>query len=205
VNPHLLKIPLNPQHSFNVRYDTVPKFYDKWHYHQEVELVHIIKGTGKQFIGDEIHLFKPDDMILLGANLPHLWHSDEKFLQKNATEKVEAIVVHFMPDCFGTTFFTIPENQEIARLLLRAQQGIRINNSTRKKTSELMKQLLIAANSDRTILLLKILQTIARSKHTKTACSKRLQFAFRSSDTDRLNIITNTFWIIFHMKLHWKK
>ena len=83
----------------------------------------------------------------------------------------------------------MPENQEIARLLLRAQQGIRINNSTRKKTSELMKQLLIAANSDRTILLLKILQTIARSKHTKTACSKRLQFAFRSSETGRLNTI----------------
>ena len=52
-----------------------------------------------------------------------------------------------------------------------------------------MKQLLIAANSDRTILLLKILQTIARSKHTKTACSKRLQFAFRSSETGRLNTI----------------
>ena len=189
MNPHLLKIPLHPEHSFNVRYDKVPQFYNKWHYHQEVELVHIIKGSGKQFIGDDIHLFKPDDMILLGANLPHLWHSDEKYLQKNATEKVEAIVIHFMPDCFGTAFFNMPENQEIGRLLLKAQQGIRINNSTRKETSELMKQLLTAANSDRTILLLKILQTIARSRHTKTACSKGLKYAFSPSETDRLNTI----------------
>jgi hypothetical protein len=135
MNPHLLKIPLNPDHSFNVRYDAVPHFYDKWHYHEEVELVHIIKGSGQQFIGDDIHHFKPDDMILLGANLPHLWHSDKKFLQKNAKEKVEAIVIHFMPDCFGASFFNLPENKELAKLLIKAQQGIRITGNTRKIVS----------------------------------------------------------------------
>jgi AraC-like DNA-binding protein len=189
VNPHLLKIPLHPQHSFNVRYDIVPQFYDKWHYHQEVELVHILKGSGKQFIGDDIHYFKPDDMILLGANLPHLWHSDQKYLQKNATQKVEAIVIHFMPDCFGAGFFNLPENMEIGRLLARAQQGIRIKSSTRKIVSELMHQLLTAIKSDRIILLMKILQTIAISRNTKTACSKGLQYAFSPSETDRLNTI----------------
>ena len=189
MNPHLLKIPLQPEHSFNVRYDVVPKFYDKWHYHQEVELVHILKGSGKQFIGDDIHHFKPDDLILLGANLPHLWHSDEKYLQKNATRKVEAIVIHFMPECFGTAFFNLPENEELGKLLAKAQQGIRIKGSTRKIVSALMQQLLTATNSDRIILLLKILQTIARSRHTKTASSKGLSFAFSSSETDRLNTI----------------
>ncbi len=189
MNPHLLKIPLQPDHSFNVRYDVVPKFYDKWHYHQELELVHIIKGSGKQFIGDDIHHFKPDDLILLGANLPHLWHSDQKYLQKNASEKVEAIVIHFMPDCFGKSFFSLPENKEIDKLLLKAQQGIRIMNSTRKTIAGLMQQLLTAANSDRIILLLQILQTVARSKHTKTACSKGLQYTFSPSETDRLNTI----------------
>ncbi len=189
MNPHLLKIPLHPEHSFNVRYDVVPQFYNKWHYHQEVELVHIIKGSGKQFIGDDIHHFKPDDMILLGANLPHLWHSDKKYLLKNATQKVEAIVIHFMPDCFGTTFFSLPENMEIARLLAKAQRGIRINGGTRKIVRELMQKLLIATYSDRIILLLTILQTIARSGQTKTACSKGLQYSLSPSETDRLNTI----------------
>jgi AraC-like DNA-binding protein len=189
MNPHLLKIPLNPDHSFNVRYDAVPHFYDKWHYHEEVELVHIIKGSGQQFIGDDIHHFKPDDMILLGANLPHLWHSDKKFLQKNAKEKVEAIVIHFMPDCFGASFFNLPENKELAKLLIKAQQGIRITGNTRKIVSVLMQQLLIASNSDRIILLLTILQTIARCRQIKTVCSKGLHYAFNPSETDRLNTI----------------
>ena len=73
MKPHLLKIPLKPEHSFNVRYDIVPHFYNKWHYHPEVELVHIIKGSGRQFIGDNIHHFKPGDMILLGTDLPHFF------------------------------------------------------------------------------------------------------------------------------------
>jgi YesN/AraC family two-component response regulator len=189
VKPHLLKIPLKPEHSFNVRYDIVSHFYNKWHYHPEVELVYIIKGSGRQFIGDNIHHFKPGDMILLGTNLPHLWRSDEKFLKKNSKLKVEAIVIHFMLDCFGEHFFDLPENKELVRLFDRAQQAVRIKNNTRKIVFELMQRLLIAKNSERIILLLQILQIIAHSRQTKLVCSKGLQFHYNPTETDRLNNI----------------
>lgn len=189
MKPHLLKIHLKPEHSFNVRYDIVPHFYNKWHYHPEVELVHIIKGSGRQFIGDNIHHFKTGDMILLGANLPHLWRSDEKFLKKNSKLKVEAIIIHFMPDCFGDFFFTLPENKELVRLFDRAQQAVRVKNDTKNIVSELMRKLLVAKNSERIILLLQILQTIAHSRQTKPVCSKGLQFHYNPTETDRLNNI----------------
>lgn len=189
MNPHLLKIPLKPEHSFNVRYDIVPHFYNKWHYHQEVELVHIIKGSGKQFVGNVIYHFKPDDMILLGANLPHLWHSDKKFLRKGSKFKVEAIVIHFMPDCFGTHFFKLPENKKMETLLVKAQQGLRVKNNIKKKVNELMQKLLTAKNSERIILLLQILQTLADSRQIETVCNSRLQFQFNPTETDRLNTI----------------
>lgn len=189
MNPHLLKIPLKPEHSFNVRYDIVPHFYNKWHYHQEVELVHIIKGSGKQFVGDVIYHFKPDDMIFLGANLPHLWHSDEKFLIKGAKLKVEAIVIHFMPDCFGSQFFKLPENKKLGGLLVKAQQGIRVKNNTKKRVSELMHKLLSAKNSERIILLLQVLQIIADSRQIETVCNSQLQFQYNPTETDRLNTI----------------
>ena len=189
MKPHLLKIPLKPEHSFNVRYDIVSHFYNKWHYHPEVELVYIIKGSGRQFIGDNIHHFKPGDMILLGTNLPHLWRSDEKFLKKNSKLKVEAIVIHFMLDCFGEHFFDLPENKELVRLFNRAQQAVRIKNNTRKIVIELMQRLLIAKNSERIILLLQILQIIAHSRQTKLVCSKGLQFHYNPTETDRLNNI----------------
>lgn len=151
--------------------------------------MHIIKGSGRQFIGDNIHHFKNDDMILLGTNLPHLWRSDEKFLQKNSKLKVEATVVHFMPDCFGTAFFKLPENKALFRLFEKAQMGVRVKNQTKRIVSELMVQLVNAKNTDRIVLLLKILQTIAHSRQTKTVCSKGLQFYYNPTETDRLNTI----------------
>jgi mannose-6-phosphate isomerase-like protein (cupin superfamily) len=86
MNPHLLKVSTAPHQSFNIRHDVVPYFYNRWHFHPEVELLHIQKGTGIQFIGDSIQRFKKDDVILVGANLPHLWRCDDAYFQKSKQE-----------------------------------------------------------------------------------------------------------------------
>ncbi|QEK52305.1 AraC family transcriptional regulator [Pedobacter aquae] len=189
MKPHLLKIALNPEHSFNVRYDIVPHFYDKWHYHHEVELVYIIKGTGLQFIGDEIYRWKPGDMLLIGSNLPHLWRSDEEFLLPDSLEKVEAIVVHFLPSCFGADFFSLPEHQEINRLLNQSKKAFRIQDACRDLVADKLFQLLKASKSKRTILLLDILSDLADSPLKKPVLDKESDFINQPSEMDRLNNI----------------
>jgi AraC-like DNA-binding protein len=189
LNIHLLKIPLTQEHSFSVRYDVVPHFYDKWHYHPEIELVYIIKGSGQLFIGDNVGHFESGDMLLLGSDLPHLWRSDEKFLKKGSSLKVEAVVIHFLPGCFGEHFFALPENQSIARLLEKAHQGIRIKAAARARVSDMMKKLLQARHAERIIGLMQILHTIAFSKDTKPVCSKGLLFEYSPMETERLNNI----------------
>jgi AraC-like DNA-binding protein len=189
MKPHLLKIPKQDEHSFSVRYDIVSHFYNKWHYHPELELVYIIEASGRQFIGDSIHHFKNNDLILVGSNLPHLWRCDEKFLEKNSKLKVEAIIIHFLPECFGPDFFSLPENKSLLRLFHKASMGIRIKNQSREEVSKLMRQLVRAKNSERIILLLQILQTITLSKQTKTICKEALTFHFSKEEAERLNTI----------------
>jgi AraC-like DNA-binding protein len=189
MKPHLLKIPKAEEHSFSVRYDIVSFFYNKWHYHPELELVYIIEASGRQFIGDSIHHFKNNDLILIGANLPHLWRCDEKFLVKGSTLKVEAIIIHFIPECFGPAFFNLPENEAILHLFHRAQMGIRVKDKSQIEVSELMRKLVTAKNSERIILLLQILDTIARSEDTKTICSVGLSFQYSIAEAERLNTI----------------
>jgi AraC-like DNA-binding protein len=189
MKPHLLKIPKEDEHSFSVRYDIVSHFYNKWHYHPELELVHIIEATGRQFIGDSIHHFKNNDLILLGSNLPHLWRCDEKFLVKHSKLKVEAIIIHFLPECFGAEFFKLPENQALLDLFQRAQMGIRVKEQSGAVVSGLMRQLVYAKNSERIILLLQILHTIAHSTQTKTICSEGLTFQYSPMEAERLNTI----------------
>lgn len=189
MKPHLLKIHNGLEHSFSVRYDVVPHFYNKWHYHPEVEIVYIIEGSGQQFVGDNVHIFKSGDLLLLGSNLPHLWRSDEKFLSKKSDFKVEAIVIHFLPECFGNNFFDLPENKALARLLVRAKEGIRIKNRTKQIVGDLMRKLLTAKSTDRIICLLSILNEIAYSRETKKVCNKGLIFKENSSESERLNNI----------------
>jgi AraC-like DNA-binding protein len=189
MKPHLLKIPKAEEHSFNVRYDIVSFFYNKWHYHPELELVYIIEASGRQFIGDSIHHFKNNDLILIGANLPHLWRCDEKFLVKGSKLKVEAIIIHFIPDCFGAAFFSLPENEAILHLFQKAQMGIRIKDQSQIAVSTLMRKLVTAKNSERIILLLQILDAIAHSEDTKTICSEGLSFQYSVAEAERLNTI----------------
>ncbi len=189
MKPPLLKFNLKSEHSFVAQHLNVSYFYNKWQAHPEMELVYIIKGSGRQFIGDNVHHFKPGDLMLLGANLPHLWRNEDKYLKKDSVLKAEAIVIHFLPDCFGDSFFSLPENTELVSLFERARQAVRIKNLTRKTVVELMQKLLVAKNTERIILLLQILHTIAHSKETKPVCSMGLQFHYHSAESDRLNNI----------------
>ena len=187
MKPHLLKIPLNPDHSFNVRYDMVSHFYKMWHFHHEVELVYIIKGSGLQFTGDHIHAFKPGDLIMFGSQLPHLWRSDEIYLQPNSSEKLEAIVMHFSPDCFGDGFFSLAENKQVLKLLENAKKGIRINGKSKEKVAELMYELLSCEGIKRIILLLQILEQIAFSSDLEIV-NQQSNIEFNSAtEMDRLN------------------
>ncbi|MFD1631338.1 AraC family transcriptional regulator [Pseudopedobacter beijingensis] len=186
MKPHLLKIPLNPEHSFNVRYDVVSHFYKMWHFHHEVELVYIIKGTGLQFIGDNIHHFKPGDLIMFGSYLPHLWRSDDIYLKPDATEKLEAIVLHFSPDCFGEQFFNIPENKDLDKLLENAKKAIRIHGQIKEHVAELMFRLLETEGSERIILLLQALKAISLSDEIELV-NKQNTTLQSLNEADRLN------------------
>ena len=201
-NVQHLKINLKPEHSFSVRHDLMPFFFDKLHYHPEIELVYIIKGTGKQFIGDSIHYFKSGDMILVGENTPHLWQSDKKDFSKKADSACEAYFIHFMQDCFGAAFFNLPENKILQTLLKKAKQGIRISGSTRSEIVHLMKELLNASSTKRIMLLIKVLDLIATSNHTKTICTQNVNF--NASDSERINAICQYIMQHFNHKLSLK-
>jgi AraC-like DNA-binding protein len=199
-----LKINLQPEHSFSARHDVVPFFFNKLHYHPEIELVYIIKGTGKQFIGDSIHYFKSGDMILVGENMPHLWRSDEKYFSKKAASACEAYVIHFTSACFGATFFHLPENKNLLALLKKAKQGIRIGGNTKSKIVQLMQEILNASATKRILLLIEIIDTIAISKNTKTICRQNANFNFSPSDSERINEVCQYIMKNFNHKLSLK-
>lgn len=61
---------------WSFKYDSDTQLTTSLHCHAEYELIYIISGHGKEFIGDSVREYAPGDLILIGANLPHLYLAD---------------------------------------------------------------------------------------------------------------------------------
>ncbi len=189
MKPHLLFVPLGPNQTFSVRHDVVPHFLNRWHYHTEVELVHIVKGKGTQFIGDSIHHFKDGDVILVGSNLPHYWKCDDIYFQNNPELNVEAKVIHFLEDLWGDKFLDLSENKILRDLYKKAKQGILLTGKTKNKVIEIIDKMLLEKDMKRIVSLLEVLEIIAVSTEYTFLSSAVTLSNYNDAEAKRLNDI----------------
>jgi AraC-like DNA-binding protein len=189
VKPQLLKVPKGLQQSFSIRRDVVLYFYNRWHYHPELELVLIEQGSGTQFVGDNIQNFQSGDLILIGPNLPHYWRCDEKYFQGNTNLYAQATVLHFSESIFGEAFLDLPENKAISELLGKARKGMKLSAHGNQPVKELLQNLLDESESNPIIALLQILQTLSQSPDARLLSSSDYPEEFDPHDTDRINQI----------------
>ncbi|MNJ93813.1 Melibiose operon regulatory protein [compost metagenome] len=187
MKPHFHKIPSTLQSSFSIRHDIKPDFGNTWHYHPELELHYVVKGEGVRFIGDNISNFTPDEMILLGENLPHTWRCKDEYFQNNPDLHVEAMVIQFLPDCLGKNLLSLPEAYLIPKLFEKAKSGMVITGKAKDKLAELMRSSIEATNLDRIIILLSILKTLAETDEYSTIVNGKNTF-YQSNESETLRI-----------------
>ncbi|WP_247236659.1 AraC family transcriptional regulator [Telluribacter sp. SYSU D00476] len=188
MKPQLLKVPVATECSFSVRQDVVQYFYNKWHYHPEIELVYIEEGRGTQFIGNSIQNFEAGDILVIGSNLPHYWRCNQEYFERDDLV-AKATVVHFQECFWGSTFLKLPENRRIYHLIEQSKRGIRLNGRVKEKIKYLLKQLLVETGSSRIILLLQILTDIAHSEDLEYLSNVDYPRYFDETDTERINKI----------------
>ncbi|WP_420398668.1 AraC family transcriptional regulator [Flagellimonas sp.] len=111
--------------SFSAKHNYYPYFLRLWHFHPELELVYILKSEGTRFIGDSIERFREEEVVLIGANLPHMWLNDEQYFGESSDLIAEGYSVHFRRDFLGNEFLNAPELKAINNLVDTAQQGIK--------------------------------------------------------------------------------
>jgi AraC-like DNA-binding protein len=176
----LQKIPLSDQSSFMADRFYTPYFETPWHYHPEYEVVLVIEGRGKRFIGNNIADYETGDLCFIGSNLPHLYRKDD-------TDAVGgSLVIHFREDFIGTEFGSIPEMQNIKMLFDRSSMGIQVNGEAKKIASGLMNKITELKGMDRLICLLKLLNVLAGTDEYELLSSPEIK-GQNSGDSDRLN------------------
>ena len=189
MRPQLLKVSKEIHHSFSVRQDLVPYVNNRWHYHQEIELIHFRKGEGTQFIGDNIKSFKSGDVVLVGSGLPHYWRFDDSYFDENVTATADVRVCHFCENFWGEQFLQLPENIKIKTVLDKARRGLQITGKTRTVVADFLDVLLHTEGPHRIMLLTEALTAIAECTQLVPLSSIGFKHEQLDTENDRINAI----------------
>ncbi|MEI7586977.1 AraC family transcriptional regulator [Runella sp.] len=122
----LFRVPTVDDRSFRVQIDSEKHFYQRLHFHPELQLTLIKEGTGTLVAGDCIDRFQPYDLLLLGANVPHVLLNDSEYFELDSSRRVVAYSFFFNEAMLGELFLKSPELIHIADLLREATHGVRL-------------------------------------------------------------------------------
>lgn len=143
---------------------TGPALQFPWHFHPELELTHILRGSGRRYVGDSIEPFDAGDLCLVGASTPHCWLTEQ-----GDPGPVHARVIQFLPDSIGASLAHTASFRPLARLFERARRGLLIGGPAHAHAAETMRSLFTerTRSLDRYVGLLGILTELSESEHCR--------------------------------------
>ncbi len=158
-----------------------------WHFHPEMEIIYIEKGSGTRFVGDHSEAFEEGDIGLVGPNLPHVWRSDPIYRENIPGLTSHVQVVHFHESIFKGPLAKLPELLGINQLLFESQFGIKFFGSARESIEIQMKELILASGIDKLLGLIKILDFMAKTDEKQLLASAGYSKIRKSTDFDRFD------------------
>ncbi|MBS1751938.1 MAG: AraC family transcriptional regulator [Bacteroidetes bacterium] len=187
MKPQLHKLVAEPDSSFVYRHWECSYFDKPWHFHKEYELTLIEKSEGTRFIGDQISRFQPDDLILIGPNIPHLYRNSEQYY-KSSKAQAKSIFIHFTDDFLGKFFFDLPEMKLVRRLLNRSNMGLVIGGATAGEVSHKLREMETDNPVKRLMKLLDILIILSTSKQLTNILSQEFTVN-NNKDAARIDLV----------------
>lgn len=167
------KIVHKVEHSFS--YSSNMQFTMPLHCHSEYELIFIAKGHCMEFIGDSVKEYFAGDLVLIGANVPHL-HLCDSVTNKSIKEKSLCETLQFPHSIFPEHMEYIQEYSSINNILNRSLQGVKFTSKALiKNVLKIMMSINKQHGINRVISLFKILNLLGNSKDIYTFSSLKYE------------------------------
>lgn len=135
-----------------------------WHYHPEYELIYFIEGKTTGVIGEGFREFNEGDLVLLGANFPHVLQEHTQFARNNPDCKPFGLIIQFKEDFLGQHFFDISEFKAVKQLLKESMRGILFAPQAVSKVKETLAKMHQMNDTQRLIRLLDVLAVLSEQK-----------------------------------------
>ncbi len=166
MKPYLEKIVIDANNSWALHLeDRVDNLPFEWHHHPELELTLTINSRGHRYVGDSIERYEDGDLVLLGANVPHTWCSNEKI---DPELPFMVRVCWFSETWIGDLLRLFPELRRLKPLMKKARSGIVFSAKTATTVRPLMEKLKSQREDERLISLLTILRCLSLDTNYRT-------------------------------------
>lgn len=130
-----------------------------WHFHQEIELTLIRRGTGTRLVGDHSEPYGPGDLVLLGGGLPHTWVSRDGSVGSRV-RRHQAVVVQFRAAMLPSSLLALPEFLVIGEMLSAAARGLRFSPGCAASLESSLLELPATRGVSRWLKLVEVLHTL---------------------------------------------
>ncbi|MBU1820314.1 MAG: AraC family transcriptional regulator [Bacteroidetes bacterium] len=133
----------------------------RWHYHPELELIYFMQGKTNGVIGDGFREFQEGDLMLLGANFPHVLQVNPEFEKEQPEVRPFGLIIQFTEDFLGKDFLQKPEMKSIAGLFGRARRGLQFRGAATEEVRNQLERMPQLSDSRKLMTLLQTLLILA--------------------------------------------
>ena len=153
------KIPKPERDALVYQEDRGISFYDQLHQHEEIQISLIVDGEGTLIVGDTVNYYKPNDILIIGSNLPHIFKSDTSTVKSSIM-----LSLFFTKTSFGDHFFELEEMRAFLPFFKRATHGFKVI-SNQKAVADLFLKLKSAKKLSRFLILIEVLRIASTCKY----------------------------------------
>ncbi|MEM6345159.1 MAG: AraC family transcriptional regulator [Bacteroidota bacterium] len=163
MKPELEEIKLGVRQSILAFHYEQRRFDAPWHFHPQYELTYIKASHGTKFIGDFVGPYEPEELVLLGGNLPHCWkdHAQQEGLASST-------VVQWNEGIFAK----VPELEGLFRMFRVAARGIIFTLGAKQNLLARVDQLPILSAEELYVTLLSLLVDLSACEYATLSNAK---------------------------------
>lgn len=175
---------------FSVRNIELPFFAPEFHFHRECQLVYVLQGDGKRIIGDSISSFGPDELVLLGSDIPHVWRCD-KGAAPVTKDRINArsIALFFDPERLVETAAHFIPVQKLQAFLLLSKRGMTFHGSAKTDLKQLLFDMQTQKGISQTVSFFRMLDIFTRTRQYDLLASEGYINDYNPTDNDRVNAV----------------
>ncbi|WPV02877.1 AraC family transcriptional regulator [Mucilaginibacter sp. cycad4] len=173
---------------FIAREVKLPFFSNEFHFHEECQLVHIVKSSGKRIIGDLVDYFESGELIFLGSNIPHVWHNTHEQANEDDPEPyAHSLSIHFNPSKLLMHLSAFGNVRKVESFLNKAQRGVELKGKSKDLVVTLMYRILQLEGLQKIITLLEILNIMSSdTEHNLLASINYINY-YQYHDSKRMD------------------